>query len=113
MDELTEVRFWAQVLTDAERTIFCSPDNESRIKSWIAARGLAGQLTVEASPVVPDDQLIVLDQHAVEAGHRKATQEGADGMKPEAFDQHQRWLARERIAAQINDPRWRFPLTGI
>lgn len=66
-DPLTEVSFWAQVLTDAERTVVCSPENESRIKTWVATRGLSGSITVLVSPIVRDDQLIVMDPHAFDA----------------------------------------------
>ena len=66
-DALTEVRFWAQVLGDAERTVLCSPENESRCKGYVAARGLDALITVQASPWVPDDRLYIVDENAMRA----------------------------------------------
>lgn len=70
-DALTEVRFWAQVMTDSERTIICSPENESRIKSWIDARGCGGILKVQVERFVPDNQIFVMDHNAIEASQRQ------------------------------------------
>jgi hypothetical protein len=66
-DPLTEVRFWMQVMADSERTIICSPENESRIKSWIADRSCGGILTVRVERYVPDDQIFVLDHNTFDA----------------------------------------------
>lgn len=66
-DTLTEVRFWSQVMTDAERTVICPPDLESRCKGYVEARGLAGLIAVKASPFCPPNQILVLDERAVEA----------------------------------------------
>ena len=66
-DTLTEVRFWSQVMTDAKRTVFCSPDLESRCKGWVDARGLSGLITVKASPAVPEGRLYIVDEGAIEA----------------------------------------------
>ena len=57
---LTEVRFWAQVIGDAKRTIICDPDLESRIKAWIDARGMGGILAVSPSPYVPRNTILIL-----------------------------------------------------
>jgi len=47
---VTEIRFWDQVMTDARRTVICSPENESRCKGYVAARDLTGIITVVANP---------------------------------------------------------------
>lgn len=60
-DMLTEVKFWAQVVNDAKRTVLCAPDLESRIKGLVDARGMGGIITVKASPAVPGDRLYVVD----------------------------------------------------
>jgi hypothetical protein len=73
-DPLTEVRFWAQITGDARRTIICSPDNESRIKTWVDARGMAGILTVHPTPFVDDCTIYVLDEQATEAAHQRDLQ---------------------------------------
>lgn len=71
-DVFTEARFWAQVTTDAERTIICSPTNEVRCREWIDKAGLGHLLTLLVSPFAPDDAVYVLDHHALEAGNREA-----------------------------------------
>lgn len=68
MDEvLTEVRFWQQVIGDARRTVFCPPDLESRCKGYVAARGLEHIITIQASPYVPENTIIVADLGAIDA----------------------------------------------
>lgn len=64
---LTEVRFWAQVIGDAKRTVLCPPDLESRCKGYVDARGLSGIITVVASPGCPPDQIFVIDTPAIQA----------------------------------------------
>jgi hypothetical protein len=73
-DPLTEITFWAQVIGDAERTVYCPPEYESRIKCWVEARGMAGIIKVEASRMVPDGQIIVVDHNAIEASMRETMQ---------------------------------------
>lgn len=68
---LTEVQFWMQVIADSERTIICSPENESRIKSWIDARGCGGILKVIVETYMPNDQIFVMDHNAIEASTRQ------------------------------------------
>lgn len=64
---LTEVRFWAQVVNDARRTIICSPELESRVKGWLGARDLLGFHTVEVNEYMPDERIFVVDQGALDA----------------------------------------------
>ncbi|MGH3381868.1 MAG: hypothetical protein ACRDP6_44785 [Actinoallomurus sp.] len=71
-DPLTEVRFWAMVIADRERTIVCSPENESRIKCWIDARNCGGIFKVIVERYMPDDQIFVMDHNAIEASTRQA-----------------------------------------
>lgn len=73
-DPLTEVYFWAQVMTDAQRTVLCPPEWESRCKGYVDARGLAGLIKVVASTVIPDGQIIVVDEQAMEASWRQSLQ---------------------------------------
>jgi hypothetical protein len=79
-DPLTEVRFWAQVLTDSKRTVVCNPDLESRIKGWVEARLMGGLITVVPNPFCPADQVFVIDKHALAASIAETT-----GWKPD-FD---------------------------
>lgn len=69
---MTEVQFWSQVLTDAERTVICPPDLESRLKGYIDAHGMSGAIHVKATPICPEDRVLVLDEHAIEASLRQA-----------------------------------------
>lgn len=66
-DTLTEVRFWAQVIGDAKRTVMCPPDLESRCKGYVAARGLEHLITVQANPYCPGGRLFVIDEQAIQA----------------------------------------------
>lgn len=86
-DVLTEVRFWAQVMTDARRTVFCPPEWESRCKSYVDARNLGGLITVVANPWMPPDQIVVVDENALEASNRQALQ----AWKPEWPDDGDLW----------------------
>lgn len=86
MDMLDDIRFWAQVMTDSERTVVCPPEYESRLKSMIEARGLSGLLKVLARPECPDDKLIVIDEHAIDAS--TAQQLGAKPTQFLAFHRH-------------------------
>lgn len=74
MDILDEVRFWTQVMTDSERTVFCSPEMESRVKGWVDARGMGGVITVMADRACPDDRVYVIDHRAMDAMTAKALQ---------------------------------------
>ncbi|TMR06911.1 hypothetical protein ETD83_02505 [Actinomadura soli] len=104
----TEIQFWAQVLTDAERTICCSHENESRIKCWIAARGLSGRYKVIATPVVPDSELIVVDERAIDAAMSEALhREQREAELRQAAARAAR--ARHVFGAQLIAPRARNP----
>lgn len=72
-DVLTEVRFWAQVMGDSKRTVMCSPDLESRCKGYVDTRGLGGVITIKASRLIPDNQILVIDEQSIEASWREWT----------------------------------------
>jgi len=63
---LDEVRFWLIMLEEVKRTIICSPEAESRIKSGLEARGLAGLNKVIVSRACPDGQVYIIDEGALE-----------------------------------------------
>lgn len=75
-DPLTEARFWAQVTADAQRTVVCSPDLESRVKGWVDARNLGGLIKVVPQRFCPDDQIWVVDEGALEASVAKGLHAG-------------------------------------
>jgi hypothetical protein len=66
-DPLDEVRVWSLVGDLTKRTVVCSPDNESRVKTWLAARGMDGTISVVVNRFVRDDQLIVMDTDGLRA----------------------------------------------
>lgn len=74
MSILDNVKFWAQAIEESKRTLVCSPENESRVKSYVDARGLSGLYEVLVTPNVPDDLIVVMDQNAIEASTRQRTQ---------------------------------------
>jgi hypothetical protein len=57
---------------DAKSTVFCSPENESRCKGYVDARGMGGLITIKASPGVPDDRLFIVDEGAMRAATNTA-----------------------------------------
>lgn len=75
-DLLTEARFWAQVTTDAERTIVCSPANADRVREWLTKAGLDRRHKVLVSPIPHDDEFYLLDHHAFEAAQREVLSPG-------------------------------------
>ena len=79
-DVLTEVRFWAQVIGDARRTVLCPPDLESRIKGWVDARGMGGIIRVMASPFCPKGSIYVIDDGATAASLNQSVQRSIKGM---------------------------------
>jgi hypothetical protein len=74
MDTLGEVRFWAQVLADAKRTVYCAPADAGRIRDMVAAEGMAHLVAVVPSRFVEPGEAIVADTNAIEAGYRQAIQ---------------------------------------
>lgn len=74
-DPLTEARFWAQVTTDAERTIICSPVTRGRVREWIDKTEFGHLFTLLANPTVGDDVLYIVDHHAIDAAHERALQQ--------------------------------------
>ena len=72
MTMLDEVRFWAIVRRSQARTVVCSPEMESRVKTMIDARGLPGTYKVVVSPGCPDTAVYMIDEGAIEAATNEA-----------------------------------------
>lgn len=71
-DPLTEARFWAQVTTDAERTIVCSPANADRVRELLTKAGLDRMHKVLVNRFLPSDgEIYVIDHHSFEAARRE------------------------------------------
>ena len=71
---IENLRVWLQEFHDSERTIMCSPEWESRIKTMVAMSPCAGLWTVTVQPWMSDDQVYVMDHNAMEAASRQAMQ---------------------------------------
>jgi hypothetical protein len=63
-----------QEIEDSRRTVLCSPEWESRLKTMIDAHGAGGVWTVQVSRLIGDDQIVILDPNAIEAGRRQSLQ---------------------------------------
>lgn len=96
-DPITEVRFWLQVMTDARRTVFCPPEWESRCKGYVDARGLGGLIKVVAHPWMPPNQLVVVDENAMEASCRQSLQTFRPQFEVPSFDDIAQQLRRDAI----------------
>lgn len=66
-EPLDEVRFWSQVLTDAQRTVVCSPELESRVKGWVDSRMMGGLIKVVPQRFCPDNMIYVIDENSMAA----------------------------------------------
>jgi hypothetical protein len=73
-DPLENLRFWMQTFEDSRRTLLCPPDLESRVKGYVDAHGLGGVVQVKASPIIPDGQVMIVDENALEAEWRQTLQ---------------------------------------
>ena len=69
---LENLRLWMQELHDSERTVVCSPELESRVKTMVALSATPGLFDVRVMPGMADSQVIVVDHNAVEASTRQA-----------------------------------------
>lgn len=69
-----DVQFWLIALTESQRTVICSPELESRLKTQVDARGLGAVLTVVPSRMCPAGCVYVMDENAIDAVGREALQ---------------------------------------
>ncbi|MFE9850312.1 hypothetical protein ACFYPN_16080 [Streptomyces sp. NPDC005576] len=67
-----EVRFFAQIIGDARRTIICEPHLVDEIREVVDRAKMAGILTVKTSLACPPGQLVVIDEQAMEAEMNQA-----------------------------------------
>ncbi len=73
-DPWSEVKFWATVLEESKRTVYCAPEWESRVKGVIDAHGLAGLYEVVVNRHLPTDAIFLADHNALEASVRESLQ---------------------------------------
>ncbi|MYR75150.1 MULTISPECIES: hypothetical protein [unclassified Streptomyces] len=62
-----EIKFYAQAIGDARRTLVCEPHREGQVRDAVASQGLDAVLTVMTSPACPAGRLLVLDTPALQA----------------------------------------------
>ncbi|MEW1565811.1 hypothetical protein AB0454_22830 [Streptomyces sp. NPDC093509] len=67
MDVRSELRFQAQVHEDSKRTLLCAPETLCELQAAIEQRGMAHLWTAAANPTVPEGQIVILDEQALEA----------------------------------------------
>ena len=72
-------KFWAQVESDAKRTILCEPHRFDEIQALIKERGYK-HLTLRPSRFCPEGQILIIDESAIEASDRQTIQRLARGL---------------------------------
>lgn len=77
MDVWDEVRFHAQVMGDARRTLMCEPHRADEFRAVIESMGVSATFTVAASAACPPGQVIVLDEQALNASFNQSMQRAA------------------------------------
>lgn len=60
-------RFWDIVAEESKRTLICSPMVAPVVRRKIAEAGLEAQFTLQTSPIVKDDQVLIIDENALDA----------------------------------------------
>lgn len=81
MSPKEEIRFWAQIVGDQQRTIICEPHRIDEIRGAVEQRGYDSFLTVRASPACPEGKLLILDENAMEASQRQLFQRAAKDIR--------------------------------
>ncbi|HZB28913.1 MAG TPA: hypothetical protein VE465_01985 [Streptosporangiaceae bacterium] len=106
-DAMDDLRFALQIIKDSERTIFCSPEYESRIKTMVGDLGIGDITTVVADRAMPDDKLFMVDVNAMDAANHEALLRELN--KPMRIE----WLAPQwPPLPYTTDPRHIFRITG-
>ncbi|MFP8944679.1 hypothetical protein ACLIYM_25050 [Streptomyces fenghuangensis] len=78
---LDDIRFHAQIIGDAKRTIYCEPAVEEAVRAAVEEMDAGHLLTVVASPACPAGRLLVIDEQALEASYRATIQRSARGIR--------------------------------
>lgn len=81
MTILDDVRFWAAVIEEQRRILICQPAMLDAVNRKLADLGIDGLHEVQASPLMPDDQIWVIDPNVVEASTRQASQRALKGWR--------------------------------
>jgi hypothetical protein len=71
---ITNLRFWAQMIEDSKRTLYCQPGQGEAVKATVAAEGMDGMFTVRETPVCPEGRVIIVDEQALEAAYAETLQ---------------------------------------
>lgn len=76
-----ELRFTAQTLGDAKRTIICEPGRKDEVCRAVDRMSLAGLLSVRASEACPPGKLLVIDDQAIQASTNQSFQRAAKNIR--------------------------------
>lgn len=74
-DVLGNILQWQE---QQKRTVLCGPEAEDAVRSAVDRYGLAGMFKVQASDVIPAGQVVVVNEHAIEANMREVLREGVN-----------------------------------
>lgn len=72
-----EVRFYAQTIGDAQRTLLCEPSRVEEVRSAVQSQGLDAVITVRASEGCPVGRLLLLDVPALQASMNQTMQQAS------------------------------------
>lgn len=72
-----ELRFLAQTLADAKRTIICEPHREAEFRAAVYQMGRSLVWTVRGSRACPAGKILVLDENAMQATYNQTVQRTA------------------------------------
>lgn len=81
MSTFTDLVFWAQILGDAQRIIYCEPGRVEEVRAIVEQKGLAGTITVTGNPYCPAGKLLIVDPGALEANTQQAAQRAATSLR--------------------------------
>ncbi len=82
-----------------KRTVLCGPEVEETVRQAIDRNNLAGMFKVQASDVIPTGQIVVVNEHAIEANMRELLREDIGRPRPASY-----WQADYRA---IVEDTWR------
>lgn len=76
-----EIRFFAQTIGDAQRTLLCEPGRVDEIRAAVEAQGLGATITVRGSVGCPPGRLLLIDEPALQASMNQTMQRAARNIR--------------------------------
>ncbi|MBC9000525.1 hypothetical protein [Micromonospora aurantiaca (nom. illeg.)] len=74
-DAEAEVRFWAQVIEDERRTVYCEPGRVTEVRQLLTEHDMGDQFDVHESPACLPGQILMVDHNALDAAMRQSSQQ--------------------------------------